>query len=262
MTWWRQIGLGCLPSAPWSAVNGLCERWPRESAHEECDHSTKVEARLFGGSAFRKRIAGLLLATLTTTAVEKASLKKEDRPTELLILGLGNVLMTDDGASVRAVGALAAAFEEPPGVEILDGGTLGLTLLPRLRNTRRIILVDALRSSEAPPGTVERWSGEAAGQAVYERLSPHQIGVADLLFGAQLLADTPIDAVLIGIIADRIELGTELSTKVAEGLPALVEEVAREARRSGFGLKPREVRDGANRAYTPDLGFWGMPTAR
>ena len=88
---------------------------------------------------------------------------------ELLILGLGNVLCADDGAGVAAVVRLARERSVPPGVWVLDGGTLGLSLLPLVESGRDVILVDAVRT-EAPPGTLVRLEGDDVLPAALERL--------------------------------------------------------------------------------------------
>ena len=78
--------------------------------------------------------------------------------TDVLVLGLGNVLLADDGVGVRAVEALERDFTPPAGVRILDGGTLGLALLGELAEARRIVLLDAVSTGD-PPGTLVRLDG-------------------------------------------------------------------------------------------------------
>jgi hydrogenase maturation protease len=147
--------------------------------------------------------------------------------TDVLVLGLGNVLLADDGVGVRAVAALERDFEPPPGVRILDGGTLGLALLGELAEARRIVLVDAVATGD-PPGTLVRVDGDEVEPAVRGRLSPHQIGVADLLDALRLLDRIPESITLIGLTPATIELSTELSPAVASALPALIATVAAE----------------------------------
>ena len=69
-----------------------------------------------------------------------------NRRIPLLVLGLGNVLLRDDGLGVAAVGRLADRYDRPEGVRILDGGTLGLSLLPHLEDAEQVILVDAIQA--------------------------------------------------------------------------------------------------------------------
>jgi hydrogenase maturation protease len=156
----------------------------------------------------------------------------------LLILGLGNVLLRDDGVGSAAIAALQDGDEPPAGVSVLDGGTLGLSLLPYLEEASTVILVDAVQA-DAPPGTLLRLEGEDVGPAVATRLSPHQIGVADLLDGARWRDRYPSRLVLLGIVPESLDLHVGLSPRVAAALPRLVERVVDEARASGFEFSLR-----------------------
>ena len=161
-----------------------------------------------------------------------------DKPVPLLILGLGNLLCGDDGLGVTAVERLLGAYEAPDGVLILDGGTLGLSLLPYLEDARRAILVDAVRD-DAAPGSFVRLTGEDVAPAVAARLSVHQIGVVDLLDGARWLGRSPETLVLLGLVPESIELSLERSPSVERNLPELVRRVAEEAASLGFPLRLR-----------------------
>lgn len=153
---------------------------------------------------------------------------------ELLVLGLGNVLLGDDGAGPAVVTQLRDRHA-PAGVRICDGGTLGLALLPYLEDARRVILVDAV-AADAPAGTLVRLEGADVGPAVATRLSPHQVGVADLLDGARWHDREPEYLVLLGVVPASIELGIGLSRPVQRALPQLIELVCAEARACGFPL--------------------------
>jgi hydrogenase maturation protease len=160
------------------------------------------------------------------------------RATPLLVLGLGNVLLQDDGLGVAAVTRLLDRYARADGVHVLDGGTLGLSLLPYVDDAERVILVDAVRTGEAP-GTFVRLTGGAVPPAVASRLSPHQIGVADLLDGARWLNRYPSCVVLLGLVPESIDLGVGLSPSVRDALPGLVEHIVDEARALGFPFRPR-----------------------
>lgn len=157
---------------------------------------------------------------------------------DLLILGLGNLLCHDDGLVALAVSRLQQKYEVPEGVVALDGGTLGLALLPYLQQARTAILVDAIQADQ-PPGSFVRLEGEEVPPAVLHRLSVHQIGVADLLDGARWLGRYPDRVVLLGLVPSTIELGFGCSDAVTDALPALVDAVVDEAGRLGFELTPR-----------------------
>jgi hydrogenase maturation protease len=160
----------------------------------------------------------------------------------LLVLGLGNVLCSDDGVGVMAVSALARGFEWPPDVEVLDGGTLGLALLPYLEEAAALILVDAIRG-DAAPGSFVRLEGADVAPAVEQRLSPHQVGVADLLDGARWLDSYPDRVVLLGLVPATIELGVGCSPAVQAAIPTLVERIVEEIRGFGFDLVRRAANE-------------------
>jgi len=157
--------------------------------------------------------------------------------TPLLVLGLGNVLLEDDGAGAAAVSLLLDRYEIPDGARVLDGGTLGLSLLPYLESADAVILVDAVRA-DAAPGTILRLEGDDVAPAVATRLSVHQIGVVDLLDGARWLGRLPKTLVLVGIVPQSMELGVRLSDPVRHSLDALIARVVDEARGLGFAFEP------------------------
>lgn len=145
----------------------------------------------------------------------------------VLVLGLGNVLCGDDGAGVVVAHRLRRELELPPGVRVVDGGTLGLDLLALVAASDRVILVDAVRA-DGPPGTLVRLEGDDVAPAVYERLSMHQIGVADLLAGAALCERYPHEVVIVGVVPETTELQLGCTPEVTRSLPALADAVVRE----------------------------------
>jgi hydrogenase maturation protease len=161
------------------------------------------------------------------------------RPTPLLVLGLGNVLLRDDGVGSSAVSMLLDRYEPPDGVRVLDGGTLGLSLLPYLEDAGTAILVDAIRGN-GPAGTIVRLEGDEVAPAVATRLSVHQVGVLDLLDGAHWRERYPERVVLLGIVPDALDLEVGLTPQVARSMPALVDQVVEEASRLGFHFERRE----------------------
>lgn len=175
-----------------------------------------------------------------------------DAPTRppVVVLGLGNVLLTDDGLGIAAVHRLGRDWTMPETVELLDGGTLGLSLLPYIENATHLILVDAVRTGAAP-GTLLRVEGEDVGPAVATRLSPHQVGVADLLSGASLIEKRPGTVLLLGIEPGSLELGVERTPAVEGAMGALLEEVVAELGR--LGHPPRRRTTPSARGEEPDV---------
>lgn len=156
----------------------------------------------------------------------------------LLVLGVGNVLCSDDGLGAVAVSRLAQQYDWPDGTRVMDGGTLGLSLLPYLEDARAVILVDAVRD-EAAPGSLVRSEGDEVAPAVLHRLLPHQIGVADLLAAARWRGWHPTKLVLLGLVPETLEPGLGRSPAVEASLPALVERIVEEARTLGFEFSAR-----------------------
>jgi len=160
--------------------------------------------------------------------------------TSLLVLGLGNLLLEDDGVGSAAVALLEACYTAPERARVMDGGTLGLSLLPYLEDADLVILVDAVKTDDAP-GAFVRMDGDDVPPAVATRLSPHQVGVADLLDGARWLGRYPPKVVLLGLVPESMELAVGLSPRVKSALPALVERIVEEAGAAGFAFRCRDV---------------------
>jgi hydrogenase maturation protease len=172
--------------------------------------------------------------------------------TPLLVLGLGNVLLEDDGVGGAAVSLLLDRYRAPAGVEVLDGGTLGLSLLPYLESAAAAILVDAV-GADAAPGSIVRLDGDDVAPAVATRLSPHQVGVSDLLDGARWLERYPPRVVLLGLVPASMNLAVGLSPRVRASLPDLVERVVDEARELGFTFARRNADGTSDRDRTVDV---------
>lgn len=155
----------------------------------------------------------------------------------ILVLGLGNVLLGDEGIGVWVAEALKRRFTFPDSVTILDGGTLGLNLLPWLDGVERLLLIDAVTFGRAP-GEIVRLEGEEVPVALDIKISPHQIGVQDLLAAARLMGSEPPHVVLWGMEPECLNPGTDFSPRVKEALPRLQAEVLEELGRWGVRGKP------------------------
>lgn len=172
-----------------------------------------------------------------------------DSRTPLLVLGLGNLLCGDDGLGALVAQAIAETRVVPENVKVLDGGTLGLSLLPYIEDADRAIMVDAILAN-APPGAFVRLEGDEVGPAVAARLSVHQVGVSDLVEAARWRGRVPPTLVLLGVVPETTDLGVGLSPAVGSSFPALVELVCEEARRLGFPLEKKAGYD-ATGAVSP-----------
>jgi hydrogenase maturation protease len=168
-----------------------------------------------------------------------------------LVLGLGNILLRDEGIGVWVAESLSREFDFPPEVTMLEGGTLGLDLLPRLDGVERLLLVDAVKLGREP-GEIVRLDGDAVSAALDVKISPHQVGVQDLLAAARLMGREPSRVVLWGMEPERLDPGTGFSPRVAEALPHLREGVLDELRLWGVPGEP--VADAA-----PPPVWWEEP---
>ena len=145
-------------------------------------------------------------------------------PTKTLILGVGNLLLSDEGVGLRVVERLATTYDLPEGVRILDGGTLGLDLLYYLEGVENLLIVDAVEMGKEP-GTLLRLEGDEVPSFLSIKMSPHQIGIPDMLFAARLKDLYPRNVVLWGVQPAVLDTGLELSPPVAAQVNALVDEV-------------------------------------
>ena len=150
----------------------------------------------------------------------------------VLVLGVGNVLMTDDSAGIRVINELERRFRFPENVELLDGGTSGIELLSYIVNRDYLIIVDAIKSG-FPPGTVVKVEGEDVPAKFMTRISPHQLGLSDLLAAATLTGELPRQMVLFGIEPARVELGLEMTDEVKGGFEKLLATVVDDLKRIG-----------------------------
>ncbi len=158
-----------------------------------------------------------------------------DKSIRVLVLGLGNVLLGDDGLGAAALARLERDYAVPPGVRLEDGGTLGLSLLGLIADAEHVILVDAVRTDDAP-GMLVRLDGASVTDAVRDRLSPHQVGVSDLLEAVRLIDRYPSAITLLGLVPESIDLAVVRSDAVEERLDRLVTAIVREVQSLGYDL--------------------------
>ena len=149
-------------------------------------------------------------------------------PGRTVVLGVGNLVMSDEGLGVRCVERLQASGALPPEVAIIDGGTSTSELLGELEDLDLLVIVDAVAGSRAP-GSLVRLEGDRIPAAFSNKLSPHQHGINDLLATLAFLGRAPRRVVVLGVVPDRIALGLELSVAVEAALPALAAQVVAEA---------------------------------
>ena len=156
----------------------------------------------------------------------------------ILVLGLGNILLSDEGVGVRIVEALDAAHELPAEVEVLDGGTSGMDLLDMVAERDCLIVADAV-NADAPAGRVIRLENDDIRMLFETRFSPHQLGLSDLLAALRLVGKAPRRVIVVGVVPENLALGLELSPPVAAGRDAALGMIVDELRRLGSVPTPR-----------------------
>lgn len=159
----------------------------------------------------------------------------------VLVVGVGNPLMTDDGVGLAALDRLRAEQGLGPGVELVDGGLWVLSLLPQVEDASGLLLLDAIDAGR-PPGTVIELEGHEIPRFLGTRLSPHQMGVRDLLALCALRGTLPERTAAFGIQPAAVELGTTLSPEAEGSLGELVARVVcRLAQWGATAARPRDA---------------------
>jgi len=161
---------------------------------------------------------------------------------KISLIGLGNLLLRDEGVGVHAVEALKRKYDFPEGVRLLDGGTLGLDLLHLIEGMDRVLFVDAV-DLKKKPGTIAVIEGEDLPSLLEPKLSLHHVGLSDLLFASGFLGTRPAEIVLIGIQPETMEIGLELSKTIKERFDELLDTVLGKLREWGLEVEEKAVRE-------------------
>jgi hydrogenase maturation protease len=154
----------------------------------------------------------------------------------VLVLGIGNLLLSDEGAGVKAVEELQNRYDCSDAVEIVDGGTSGSELLPYFEDRSHILIIDAVKTGNKPGAIVRIENPPAFFQ---KKLSPHQIGLADVLGLAAITDNLPRNITLFGIEPKKLSTGLDLSTEVARSLSRLVDMVVEELKSIGVKVQAK-----------------------
>ena len=157
---------------------------------------------------------------------------------KVVVLGVGNTLLEDEGIGVYAAEALESRYHLPPDVRVVDGGTAGMELLECVEDLDKLIIIDCVRVNQ-PPATVIRRVNDEVPAFFRTKISPHQIGISDVLAALQLRERFPKQLALIGIQPQSLETGTELTPEVAATMPKVLEMVIEELRACGFTIKEK-----------------------
>jgi len=145
---------------------------------------------------------------------------------DILILGVGNILLKDEGIGVHVVKKLKES-PLPVNVEVLDGGTAGLDLVDFIAGRKKLIVIDAVKAGDKP-GTIYRLTEKNLSIKPKAIMSFHEIDFLDALHMSEVMAEKPEETIVIGIEPKDMSDGTELSPEIKERIPSIIEVVMKE----------------------------------
>jgi len=158
----------------------------------------------------------------------------------IVVLGVGNLLWADEGFGVRCVEALGNGWELPPEVEIMDGGTLGLALVPLLLDATHVLLFDAVAHRGEPGTLIVARDDEVPALMAGNKMSIHQVGVNDILASLDLLGHKPQNFTVVGVRpVELADYGGSLTAAVQARVPEALELGIAELGRWGVEVRPR-----------------------
>lgn len=157
-----------------------------------------------------------------------------------LVLGVGNILMQDEGIGVRTLEWLQAHCASPE-VKMIDGGTMGLDLLHYLEGVDHLLILDAIEAGKTPAEIITL-SGDEVPAFLSMKVSPHQIGVQDLLATSQLMGYTPPEVVILGVQPAQLKVGLEMSPAVAAQVVPLARLAVAQLEAWGYSLQGTRIK--------------------
>lgn len=159
---------------------------------------------------------------------------------EVTILGVGNVILRDEGFGVRVAEYLAAHYEFPEHVQIVDGGTLGIELTQYITGTEKLLVIDSINGG-AEPGTLFRFHNDAVMDHFQEKVSAHEVGIQDVLALLTVTGHKIPEVVVIGAQPYDLGAGVELSGGMQKLLPLVAEKALAELKAWGIVPKKKEA---------------------
>ena len=159
----------------------------------------------------------------------------------ILIIGMGNVLMQDEGVGVRAIEELENQYHIPDGVTVVDGGTTGMELLEPIRRCDQLIVADAVNTGQVS-GSVIRIANEDIPAFFQTKLSNHQLGLSDLLALLTLKGEKPEHIAIIGMVPHSLENKLGLTPETEQGIDIMIDMIRMELEDMGVELEARSER--------------------
>ncbi|TDQ59088.1 hydrogenase maturation protease [Mesocricetibacter intestinalis] len=150
-----------------------------------------------------------------------------------LILGVGNILLGDEGIGVRIVQELEGRADLLAHFDIIDGGTCGMELLDEMAKREHLIIIDAVLANKAP-GEIIILHDEQVPTFFSRKISPHQLGICDVLSALKLTEESPKHLCLIGIQPESLTSGIGLSATLQAAFPAIFTALEKQLADYGF----------------------------
>ncbi|MDU6684195.1 MAG: HyaD/HybD family hydrogenase maturation endopeptidase [Enterobacteriaceae bacterium] len=158
----------------------------------------------------------------------------------ILVLGVGNILLSDEGIGVRVIEALEQRYVLPDNVDVLDGGTAGMELLEAMASRTHLIIVDAIVSRKSEPGELLILRDDEVPVLFNNKISPHQLGLSDVLSALRFTGEFPDKITLVGVIPHSLEPNIGLTPTVEASLEPALQAVLAALQESGITPALRE----------------------
>lgn len=156
---------------------------------------------------------------------------------QVSILGIGNLLMGDEGFGTHVIRHLEACYSFPEDVTLHDVGTASIYLAPVLEGSDRVMVVDVI-SSDNPPGTFEFLDGDdIKGRNIQSHMSPHQVGILEIMEICRFRGKAPERLEFFCVVPERIETGVELTPLLQSRVGDMGMEIVKRLKRDGYQIK-------------------------
>ena len=174
---------------------------------------------------------------VSSEEIERAKRELEMTPA-VTVLGIGNVILQDEGFGVRAAELLREKYDFPPEVQIIDGGTLGAELLGVITGTERLLVLDSVNGGKEA-GTLFRFENETIAAHFQDKLSVHEVGIQDVLTTLSVTGRAIPDVVVLGAQPYAVGAGVALTPAMEALLPEIERRALEELSRWGIEARPK-----------------------
>ncbi|MBR1579568.1 MAG: HyaD/HybD family hydrogenase maturation endopeptidase [Selenomonadaceae bacterium] len=154
---------------------------------------------------------------------------------EITVLGVGNLILTDEGFGVHVINYLNEHYEFPDNVQLVDGGTLGMELTHFITGTKKLLIVDAVDGG-LEPGTIYRLAGDEIKAHFRQKISAHEVGIEEVLTLLELTGRPIEEVIVLGAQPFDMEASVDLSSDMKKILPTVVEQAVEILH--GWGVDP------------------------